>query len=152
MGMNAIEEALVNRERKSIPSEDILKILAFVLRSNYFELDRKVKQQLSGTAIGTKCSPPYACIFMDKVEPGFLESQKHKPVAWFYYINDNFWTHAEKELEHFRKELNKTHQNLKFTNDSSQVKISFLDLSVNLSNGKLYVGLHINAADCHRYL
>ena len=43
-------------------------MLEFVLKSNYFEFNRKVKQQLSGTAIETKCALPYACIFMDKVE------------------------------------------------------------------------------------
>ena len=31
-------------------------------------------------------------------------------------------------------------------------KISFLDLSVSLSNGNLYTYLHIKATDCHQYL
>ena len=39
-----------------------------VLKYNYFEFDSKVKKQISGRAIGTKCAPPYACIFVDKVE------------------------------------------------------------------------------------
>ena len=42
----------------------------FVLKNNFFELNSKMKQQISGTAIGTKFAPPYACpyacIFMDK--------------------------------------------------------------------------------------
>ena len=51
-----------------------------------------IKQQLSGTAIGTKCAPPYACIFMDKVETDFLESQKLKPMVWFRYTDDSWQT------------------------------------------------------------
>ena len=69
----------------------------FVLKNNYFEFNEKVKQQLSGTATETKWARPHACIFMDNVETGFLESQKHKPMVWFCYINDIFflWTHKK---------------------------------------------------------
>ena len=90
-GLNAIKEALENRARKSIPTSDILKMLEFVLKNNYFEFNGNFKQHLSGTAIGTRCAPPYACIYMDKVKADFLETQKHKPIVWFRYINDIFF-------------------------------------------------------------
>ena len=52
------------------------------------------------TAIGTKCAA-YACIFMDKVEIDFLESQKVNPMVWFRYIDDIFfiWTYGEQGLQ-----------------------------------------------------
>ena len=63
----------------------------FVLKNNYFELNGKVKQQLLGAAIGTKSAPPLdACIFMDKVQTGFLEIQKRKPMVWFLYTDALF--------------------------------------------------------------
>ena len=74
LGLNAIKKALENRESKSVSTSDVLKMLGFVLENNYFEFNGNVKQQLSSTAIGTKCAPPYACIFMNKVEIGLLES------------------------------------------------------------------------------
>ena len=37
-----------------------------------------IKQQVSVTAIGTKFAPPYACIFMDRVETEFLEKEHLK--------------------------------------------------------------------------
>ena len=40
----------------------------FVLKNNFFEFNSKTKQQISGTVIGTKLAPPYAGIFMDKLE------------------------------------------------------------------------------------
>ena len=88
--LNAIKDVLDNREWKSIPTEDIVKMLEFVLKNKNFKFNGKVKQQLSGMAICIKCAPPYACVFMDKVETGFLESQKHKPMTWFRYIDDIF--------------------------------------------------------------
>ena len=88
MGLNGVKEAPANRERKSIPTEDILKLLQFVLKNNYFEFNGKVKQQLLGLAIGTTCPSPYAFVFMHKVETGFLESEKHKRMIWFHHIDD----------------------------------------------------------------
>ena len=153
-GLSAIKEALENRARKSVPTNDILKMLEFVLKNNYFEFNGNVRQQLSGTAIGTKCALPYARIFMDKAETHFPESQKLKPMVWFRCIDDNFfvWTHGEQEVQCFLQELNKTHPNLKFMHESSKEKISFLDLFVSLCNGNLYTDLHTKATDCHQYL
>ena len=51
----------------------------FVLKNNFFEFDSKVKQQMSGTAIGIKFEPPYAYILMEKVEIDFLETQTVNP-------------------------------------------------------------------------
>ena len=84
---------------------------------------------------------------MDKAEADFLECQKHKPLVSFRFIDgiSFIWTHRGKELEHFLKELNKTHPNLIITHESSKEKISFLDLSVRLSNGKLYTDLYNEA-------
>ena len=47
-----------------------VKLAQFVLKKIFFEFN--VFQQISGTAIGTKFAPPYACIFMDQTETKFL--------------------------------------------------------------------------------
>ena len=62
----------------------------FILKNNFFEFNSQIKQQISGTAIGTKCVPTYACIFMDKFETEFLETQRDKPFWWVRYIDDIF--------------------------------------------------------------
>ena len=50
----------------------------FVLKNNFFEFNNQIKQKISGTAIGTKSAPTYPCIFMDKVETEFLDTQTDK--------------------------------------------------------------------------
>ena len=47
-----------------------------VLKNNYFQLNDRVKQQISRTAIGTKFAPTYACVFMDQVETDFLRPKE----------------------------------------------------------------------------
>ena len=79
--LNAIKEALENRQKKSVPVSDIPQMLEFLLKNNYFRFNGNLKQQLPDTAIGTKSASPYACIFMDKLKAGFLESQKLQPMV-----------------------------------------------------------------------
>ena len=71
-GLEALSAKLEEREDKGIATEDLLQMAGFVLKNNFFEFDSKIKQQISGTAIGTKFAPPYVCIFMDKFETDFL--------------------------------------------------------------------------------
>ena len=47
----------------------------FVLSTNFFEFNSDTFRQISGTAIGTKFAPPYACIYMDQVEQKILATQ-----------------------------------------------------------------------------
>ena len=126
----------------------------FVLKYNFFEFNGEIKQQISGTAIGTKCTPTYACIYMDKMEGEFLEKQEYKPFTWLRYIDDIFfiWTHSEDKLKTFLENLNQFHPNIKFTHESSRESIPFLDLRVKLSQGKLETDLHIKPTDRHQYL
>ena len=118
---------------------------SFVLKNNPFEFNGKFKQQVSGTDIGTKFAPTYACIFMDKIQSDFLKTQEAKPLVWYRYIDDVFfiWTHGEQKLNSFLEELNNYHPNIKFIHESSKENISFLDLSVNLSENKLYTDLYM---------
>ena len=72
--LKLLKEALDRRREKKISKKDLVKMTEFVLKNNYFEFDRSVYQQVSGTAIGTNFTPPYACIFMDHLENSFLET------------------------------------------------------------------------------
>ena len=95
-GLIALKEAL---DKKKIPTDDLIRMAEFVLSNS------EAFQQISGTAIGTKFAPPYACIYMDQVEQKFLAMQINQPLIWLRYIDDIFfiWTHGEKELEKFVK-------------------------------------------------
>ena len=63
-GLKALHEKLEERNDKSVPTADLVNMANMVDSCN--------KQQISGTAIGTKFALPYACIFMDMVENTFF--------------------------------------------------------------------------------
>ena len=153
-GLNALYEKLEQRSDKKVSSTDLVNMAEFVLKNNYFEFDTKIHQQISGTAIGTKFAPPYACIFMDKVENEFLETQTIKPLVWLRYIDDIFfiWNESEEKLETFLKNLNEFHPNLRFTSEKSKASVNFLDLTINLVDQELETNLYCKPTDCHQFL
>ena len=153
-GLEALREALDKRKTHKVPTSKLIKMAEFVLKNNYFQFSDKVYQQISGTAIGTKFAPPYACIFMDQVKSKFLQTQKFQPLVWFRYIDDIFfiWTHGEKSLKKFMMEFNNFNPNIKFTYEFSEESINFLDLNVKFSSGKLQTSLYVKPTDCHQYL
>ena len=63
----------------------------FVLKSNFFAFSSKIKQQVLGTVIGTKFAP---CLFIDKSETSFLETQKLQFLVLLRYMNDIFYMDA----------------------------------------------------------
>ena len=69
--LDTLSEKLETCQDKKIAKEDLLKMAKFFLKNNSLGFNSKTKQQTSGTAIGTKFGPPYACISMDMVETGF---------------------------------------------------------------------------------
>ena len=98
-GLIALKEALDKSLPKKIPTDDLIRMAEYVLSNS------DAFQQISGTAIGTKFAPPYACIYMDQVERKFLAMQINQPLIWLRYIDDIFFkcTYGEKELEKFVK-------------------------------------------------
>ena len=103
-----------------------------MLKNNYFEFDRSVY----------------------RLENNFLETQTLKPLVWLRYIKDIFfiWTHSEEELKEFMRDLNSFDTNIKFTYGYSDKRVSFLDLQVDIVQGKLITSLFVKPTDRHQHV
>ena len=147
-GILASKSKLEEQTTSKIPTKDLVKLAEFVLKSNFFEFNNKIKQQISGTAIGTKFAAPYACVYMDKTQTDLLKTQDLQPFVWLRYIDDIFFisTHVEAELKKFMEGLNNFFPKLQFTYESSKKRVAFLDLNVSLENGSLRVQIVINTS------
>ena len=113
-------------------------------KNNFFEFNNELRQQISGTAIGTKFAPPYTCIYMNKTETDFLKTQELQPFVWLRYIDDIFfiWMHGEAELKKFMEGLNNFLPKLKFTYESSKKKLHFEELQLQFLTSRSYKKLH----------
>ena len=130
-----------------------IKMAEFVLKNNYFKFNGQGKQEISGTAIGTKFAPTYARVFIDDVENKFLETQSLQLLIQFWYIDDLFFqTHGEEKLQLFLTNLNNYNPYIKFTYGFNKEHILFLNVIVSFCDGKLTTDLHAKLTDSHQYL
>lgn len=124
----------------------LLDLLCFVLHHNYFVFDRVYYRQVSGTAMGARCAPSYANLFL-----GWWEGTRVYPspdftgcvVRWFRYIDDVlfFWNGTVETCEAFITELNQNPWNIKLTHCISNNSVDFLDLKLCLQQNKVTTNL-----------
>ena len=118
----------------------------FVLKNKYFEFNEKLCKQISGITTGTEFAPTSFHIS--------FATQQLQPFIWLRYIDDIFfiWAHDEEQLNLFLKDLNEFHPNFKFTYETSQNRVNFLDLNVSLKGGAIFTAPHIKPTDSYQSL
>ena len=138
----------------SIPHEAGLKALReVILKNNYFEFNRHIKQQISGPAIGTTFAPPYACLFMDKIETAFLETQELQPLVWSRYIDDIFLSGhmVSKNFKLFCVVLMSSILTSNLLMSQAKKALHFLTLKLDYYS-KIIRNLYVKSTDRHQYL
>ena len=121
-GIEAFTEYISDPEYRdqSMPWQFLITLLRFVLSFNSFTFNGLHYIQDFGTAIGTKCAPVYANIFMGRFEKFILEGWKGRPPdVWKRYIDDiiSIWSGTEIELLKFLEFMNTIHTSIKFTSE-----------------------------------
>ena len=76
------------REEHTISTNELLRMVDFVLKNNFFEFNGQIKQQIPGAAIGIQIFPPCMCLLIEKI--AFLETQELQHLVWFRYIENIF--------------------------------------------------------------
>ena len=141
-GLGTLRKALGKQDKNSISTEDLIKMVGFLLKSNFLQFNSKIKQ-VSGTASVAKLTPPYACLLADKFETIFVETQQWQLLLWFRYMNEFFfiWTHSEEECNIFFFFFSKFDSGIKFTHESNKENIAFLDVKVSFRNRTVFMFL-----------
>ena len=83
-----------------------------------------------------------------------LDGFEFRPWVWYRYIDDVFfiWTHGCEQLAKFVEYMNSYHPTIKFTTESSDISVSFLDVLVTRKEGVLETDLYCKPTDTHQYL
>ena len=82
--VETVRKVLETRTNKSIPTDFIIKLLELVLHHNIFEFDGELYQQLIGCAMGSRCSPNVADIFMSFIDEEIRQRAKKYGNLLFY--------------------------------------------------------------------
>ena len=111
--------------------------------------------QKKGCAMGTKCAPSYANIFMGWFEGKFIFPLLTN-LSDFYqrFIDDIFliWNGTKTEFDNFLKKINECHPSIKFEYEMSKTEITFLDTTVFKEDNKLRTKLYVKPTDSQSYL
>ena len=104
--------------------------------------------------MGTRCAPNYAIIFMAEIEEEFLKSQTKVPRIWLRFIDDIFmvWNHTREELDKFTTDLNEFHPTIKFTMETSEFGLPFLDTFIYKEDQQLKDRVYHKPTDNKQYL
>ena len=134
---------------------DLLKI---VLGDNHFEFSGNHYNQTRGVAMGTRCAPQFANLFMASLEEKALMSWGGtKPKLWLRFLDDIFMLWSESELSLFHSHLNNQMSSINFTMESSPDTAVFLDLHITKGSRfrdkkHLDVSLHIKETNPQNFL
>jgi hypothetical protein len=104
------------------------KILNFVLKNNFFIFNNEFFQQKKGIAMGSKCGPSIANIFVFCFEKKWLTI--HRPLFYYRFIDDIFVILTEKELI---QSLTHSFGDLRLNVVNNDV-VNFLDLEINFDH------------------
>ena len=77
-GMSAVREMLQQHGEEidmlGLTCDEIIRLIRFVLKNNYFRFEGTVYQQRQGVAMGNHLAQPFAIIFMGRLEQRMLET------------------------------------------------------------------------------
>ena len=124
----------------------------FVLKNNYFEFNRQIKQEISGTTIGIKFAPSYAYFSRIKIKLIFLKPKNYSLWRGFDILTIFPLSGHMVSKSFFLRSLNEFHTDIKFTYESSKESIAFLELKVSVKNSKIITDLYVKSTDRHQYL
>ncbi|XP_063077568.1 uncharacterized protein LOC134467623 [Engraulis encrasicolus] len=150
-GLEAMAHYLESQD-DGLPTELLLNMTRFILKSNYFLFNNKYFLQVQGTSMGSPFAPNYANLFMGLWEEKHIFNNnpfKDNLLIFKRFIDDILlvFTGSEHDLSLFNKYINDTHPNLKFTMEYSSTKIHFLDLEITLHNNMLETSIYRKETD-----
>ena len=153
-GIEAVKNSLKESTSTSLLNV-ITTFLTLILTLNNFIFNGIHYLQTKGCAMGTKCAPTYANIFMGEFEEKYIYPKiKDKSCKYLRYIDDIFmvWKSSQDELNQFIKEINEVHPSIKFTTESSKTQVNFLDTTIQINDSKLTTKTFKKPTDRSAYL
>ena len=142
----------------NLESEDVVKLLDFILTTTYFKFNGEIFRQLFGTAMGSPVSPIAANIFMEALEQKAIASAplECKPKLWLRYVDDIVEIINKDSVDNLTDHINSIDQSgsIKFTYEKEKDgKLPFLDtLIVKKEDGTVKLLVYRKPTHTDQYL
>lgn len=140
---------------RPIPPTLLKEIICIILNQTFFSFRNKTYIQNYGITMGAPSSVKLANIALFKHLEKTLNNYRNKlPLLQLRLIDDIFgiWSGTKNELLEWVTFLNSSHSSIKFTLESSETEIPFLDTTVYIENNKVKTKLYKKPTDNKQYL
>jgi len=116
----------------SLPLNEFILSIKFVLESTYFHFNNRVYKQTFGAPIGSPLSPMVADLILQKLESSILSELPFKPIFYYRYVYDIALAIPRSQLNNLLNKFNSFHHRLKFTMKMvcDGDRLDFLDISI----------------------
>ena len=126
--------------------EHFKKLLELAVTNTFFIFDGKYYEQTEGLGMGLPLGPTFANVFLCFHETNWIKDcpDLFRPIMYKRYVDDTFMLFSDPDHpKMFLDYLNSKHPNIKFTMDlENDGKLSFLDLTVERSNGSFVTSVY----------
>ena len=114
------------------PVPYMIRIIKTILEGSTFEFGGTHYHHISGTSMGTRMAPPYANLFMGRIDEAITREFSEPMRNYKRFIDDIFFTFhgPRRELDRAMEFMNGLHNNIKFTFHVSTESIAFMDLTL----------------------
>lgn len=134
-------------DRNRMLDSFLIDLLDFVLQHNYFLFDSSYYRQVSGTAMGARCAPSYANLFLGWWEVTHVYPSnpfQNQVLKWARYIDDVIfvWSGTKEDCLSFIEMLNDNELNIHLTSHFSDATIDFLDLTLKCDGDRITTSLY----------
>ena len=140
-------------ERTNLSSDNVLRLLEFLLNNVYFTFQGTHYQQVLGCPMGSFISAILANLVMEHIEALATAPQLHK---WCHrYVDDSHACFHKLFIEVFHTHLNSIDPHIQFTYEVEQegARISFLDTkTTRRTDGSIVVTVYRKPTNTDRYL
>ena len=93
---------------------DIILLLRFWLKNNFFSFQGQFYEQVEGAAMGSPVSPIVANLYMEYLEQKAPSTAPHPPKFWCRYVDDTFVIHKEANKQGFFQHINSVDPAIRF--------------------------------------
>ena len=111
--------------------------------------------QKKGCAIGNKCAPSYAKIFMGWFEEKFIFPLLTNLSDFYLLFKDDIfliWNGTKIEFDNFLKKINEYNPSIKFRYEMSKTEFNFLNTILFKVDNKLITKVYVKPTDRQSYL
>lgn len=131
-------------------------LLRKILHNNFFEFNGQTYLQINGTAMGTNCAPNYANLYLVRFELPFINEFKESIIFYGRFLDDILIIFDSRfNLERFKESFLQMNPHLKFSFNTSQQEMEFLDIIFYKGPDFTRTGVldtRLHQKSCNRYL